>query len=125
MKRTGKTAIPFLRRISPGPYTAEPLQWDHGASIAICCRDDKNSGAYIIAVIEPENAEDEPDFETAKRGPCDVANSMLLAASYSMYVALLEIANANETEDIDRRLASIRVAKTIISNLEAQEGKSV
>lgn len=63
---------------TPGPWSVEPLQWDHGASIAIVS---SGPDAYIVATIAPENEEDEPDMHTAKRGPCDEANARLMAAA--------------------------------------------
>lgn len=64
---------------TPGPWRVEPLQWDHGASIAIVGGTPDDS--YIVATIAPENEEDEPTMDTAKRGPCDLQNASLMAAA--------------------------------------------
>jgi len=67
---------------TPGPWRIEPLQWDHGASIAIV------ANSQIIATISPENEDEEPDMYTAKRGPHDEANACLIAAAPKMIEAL-------------------------------------
>ena len=67
---------------TPGPWRVEPLQWDHGASIAIV------ANGQIIATISPENEDEEPDMHTAKRGPHDEANASLIAAAPEMFEAL-------------------------------------
>lgn len=66
---------------TPGPWHTEPLQWDHGASIAICS---KQQG--VLAIIPPlHEAEDEA---TAEHDPHDIANSELMAAAPDMLEAL-------------------------------------
>ena len=60
---------------TPGPWAVEPLQWDDGASIAIV------AAGQIIATISPENEDESPDMHTAKRGPHDEANALLIAAA--------------------------------------------
>jgi hypothetical protein len=67
---------------TPGPWRVEPLQWDHGASIAIV------ANGQIIATISPENEDEEPDMHTAMRGPHDEANASLIAAAPAMLEAL-------------------------------------
>jgi len=64
-----------MSNITPGPWSVEPLQWDHGASIAIV------ANGQIICTIAPQNEADEPDMYTAKRGPHDEANASLIAAA--------------------------------------------
>jgi hypothetical protein len=64
---------------TPGPWTVEPLQWDHGTSIAIVA----DNGA-IICTIAPRNEDDEPDMSNAVRGPHDEANALLIAAAPKM-----------------------------------------
>jgi hypothetical protein len=68
---------------TPGPWHVEPLQWDHGASIAIVAK------GQIIATISPENEDDEPNMHTAKRGPHDEANARLIAAAPALLGAAL------------------------------------
>lgn len=63
---------------TPGPWHVEPKVSDHGASLVICS---EGKDADILAVIPPMNDADEPDFETAKRGPSDEANAELMAAA--------------------------------------------
>lgn len=60
---------------TPAPWWVEPLQWDHGASIAIV------ANGQIIATISPENEDEEPNMHTAKRGPHDEANARVIAAA--------------------------------------------
>lgn len=71
---------------TPEPWRVEPLQWDHGASIAIVGGTDEES--YVVATIAPENEEDEPDAYTAKRGPCDEENAVLMMAAPKLLRAL-------------------------------------
>jgi hypothetical protein len=66
---------------TPRPWHAEPLQWDHGASIAICS---KRQG--VLAIIPPLN--DADDAVNAQRDPHDVANGELMAAAPAMLEAL-------------------------------------
>jgi len=66
---------------TPGPWRVEPLQWDHGASIAIV------ANGQIVATISPENEDEEPDAQTAKRGPQDEANACLIAAAPALFNA--------------------------------------
>ena len=61
---------------SPEPWHVEPLVADHGASIAIC-----NRQQGILAVIPPLNEDDEPDERTAQRDPCDQANARRIVAA--------------------------------------------
>jgi hypothetical protein len=61
---------------SPEPWHVEPLQADHGGSIAIC-----NRQQGILAVIPPLNEDDEPDEAAAQRDPCDEANARLIVAA--------------------------------------------
>jgi hypothetical protein len=56
---------------TPGPWSVEPLQWDHGASIAIVAKGE------IVCTIAPENEEDDVTMETPIRGPHDEANARL------------------------------------------------
>ena len=67
---------------TPGPWHVEPLQWDHGASIAIV------ANGQIICTIAPENEEDDVTMETAIRGPRDEANACLIAVAPEMLDAL-------------------------------------
>jgi hypothetical protein len=69
------------RSHTPGPWRVEPLQWDHGASIAIVAK------GQIVATISPENEGEEPDAQTAKRGPQDEANASLIAAAPALFNA--------------------------------------
>ncbi len=68
---------------TPGPWNVEPLQWDHGASIAIVSKGD------IVAVIPPTNEEDEPDESTARHGLHDAANARLIAVAPEQNSALM------------------------------------
>jgi hypothetical protein len=61
---------------SPEPWHVEPLQADHGGSIAICNREQG-----ILAVIPPLNEDDEPDESTTLRHPCDEANARRICAA--------------------------------------------
>jgi len=70
---------------TPGPWHVEPKVSDHGASLVICS---EALEADILAVIPPLNDADEPDFETAERGPHDEANARLMAAAPEMEEAL-------------------------------------
>jgi hypothetical protein len=60
---------------TPGPWSVEPLQWDHGASLAIVAR------GQIICTIAAENDEDDVNLATAVRGPHDEANAALIAGA--------------------------------------------
>lgn len=71
---------------TPGPWRVEPRQWDHGASIAIVGATPE--GSYIVAIIPPENEEDEPNMYTAKRGPCDLHNASLMATAPELLAEL-------------------------------------
>jgi hypothetical protein len=71
---------------TPGPWNVEPLQWDHGASIAIV------SKGEIICTIAPENEDEDPDMTTAIRGPHDEANAALIAAAPEQNAFIRQIA---------------------------------
>ena len=81
---------------TPGPWTVEPLQWDHGASIAIVA----DNGA-IICTIAPRNEDDEPDMYNAVRGPHDEANARLIATAPKMESFIATIARM--TQDGEER----------------------
>jgi hypothetical protein len=68
-----------------GPWHVEPKAEDHGASLVIC---DTVEG--ILAVIPPLNDADEPDHNTAKRGPHDAANAALMASAPEL-LSVLEV----------------------------------
>lgn len=89
---------------TPGPWTVEPLQWDHGASIAIVAR------GYIVATIPPENEADDPDIGTAQRGPHDQANARLIAAAPDGY----QLAH-----DLEAQFGALIDANESISGAEA------
>ena len=93
------TTISMHYPFDDGPYRVEPLQWDHGASIAICST---GPDARILATIAPENAEDEPDESTAKRAPNDEANAQLFAASWSLYRACEIAVNSPNIDELAR-----------------------
>jgi hypothetical protein len=76
---------------TPGPWTVEPLQWDHGASIAIVA----DNGA-IICTIAPRNEDDEPDMSNAVRGPHDEANARLIATAPKMESFIATIARMTQ-----------------------------
>ena len=68
-----------------GPWTVEPLQWDHGASLAIIAA---AQDVAIICTIAPLNEDDEPNMSNAVRGPHDEANARLIAAAPELLEAL-------------------------------------
>lgn len=76
-----------------GPWHIEPLQWEHGASIAICGPEDSG----ILATISPINEDDDPDESTAERAPEDEANARLIAAAPDLLEALDNVTAALET----------------------------
>ena len=80
---------------TPGPWTVEPLQWDHGASIAIV------ADRAIICTIAPLNEDDEPDMYNAVRGPHDEANARLIATAPKMESFIATIARM--TQDGEER----------------------
>lgn len=82
-KKVRKKSSP---KVSPGPYTVQPLAGDHGASLAIV---DKESN--VLAIIPPLNEDEEPDESTAKRGPHDEANAKLFADSWETRRVLKEL----------------------------------
>ncbi len=66
---------------TPGPWHTEPLPRDHGASIAICSRQQQ-----VLAIIPPFH--DAEDTATAGHDPHDIANGELMAAAPEMLEAL-------------------------------------
>lgn len=78
------------KTFTPGPWHVEPKVSDNGASLVIC--DGGKEG--ILAVIPPINDADEPSYDTAKRGPHDVANAALLAAAPELLAAMEEARTA-------------------------------
>lgn len=86
--------MPQLER-SPGPWHLEPLQWDQGASIAIC-----NKQHGVLAIIQPLN--DAENEASARRDACDVGNGHLMAAAPD----LLEALNYLLEQTIDQDLKS-------------------
>jgi hypothetical protein len=83
----GETATPPTAPV--GPLSVQPLQWDHGASIAIC-----HPSRGVIATIEPTNTDDDPDMATAKREPWDISYAYLFAAAPQMHAALAKCNDA-------------------------------
>ena len=73
--------LPPTMRPAPGPWHIEPSQWDHGASIAIC-----NKQQGVLAIIQPLN--DAEDAASAQRDPCDYANAHLMAAAPELREAI-------------------------------------
>lgn len=69
-----------------GPWTVEPLQITHGADMAICA-----PGVGVIAVIQhdPDIQDcEEPDGETVKWHPADLANALVISEAPAMLGAL-------------------------------------
>lgn len=104
---------------TPGPWELQPLQADHGASLCIA------SGAFVIAVIPPTNADDEPDMDTAKRDPHDEANGRLLAAAPEMLEALqrcrdLLLDSVNFDKGDYETTAAVSIADVIIEKAKGQ-----
>jgi len=91
---------------TPGPWHAEPLQWDHGASIAIVAR------GQIVATISPENEDEEPDMHSAKRGPHDEANARLIAAAPALLDAALLVIDRWTHGDLAEAVRLLDVAVT-------------
>jgi hypothetical protein len=73
--------LPPDMRSAPGPWHVEPLQWDQGASIAIC-----NNQHGVLAIIHLLN--DAEDGATAQCDPCDYANAYLMAAAPELRKAI-------------------------------------
>lgn len=61
------------------PWFVQPYQADHGASLAIV------SGSFVVALIAPLNADDEPNMDDAKRDPHDVPNAAFIARAVNAY----------------------------------------
>ncbi len=64
---------------TPGPWHVEPLQWDHGATLAII-----GTNGVIVAEIGPDpdlQTDDEPNADTVVRHPQDEPNAALIAAA--------------------------------------------
>ncbi len=78
---------------TPGTWHVQPLQRDHGASIAIV------GGDGIIAVIPPMNEDEDPDEDTAERSRYDEANARLIARAPRMHDALAAIAGMKITPE--------------------------
>jgi hypothetical protein len=91
---------------TPGPWHTEPLQWDHGASIAICS---KQQG--VLAIIPPLN--DAEDAATAGHDPHDIANGQLMAAAPEMLEALEAQEMAEWDADAARRKGYFDRAKEL------------
>jgi len=69
-----------LAKPSPDPWEVQPLQYDHGASLAIVS---KPTG-YIVAIVpfdEYFQTDDEPNADTVKRHACEIPNANVLAAA--------------------------------------------
>lgn len=100
---------------STSPWHVEPFQWDQGASLAIC---NKENG--VLAVIPPLN--DAADETSAAREDGDLPNAYLMAAAPDLLsalqdaereiVAMLEDLCDEPEADISahRTLATIRAA---------------
>jgi len=78
---TNSNPVKQAATYTPGPWHTEPLEWDRGASIAICS---KRQG--VLAIIPPLH--DAEDGATAEHDPHDIANSRLMAAAPEMLEAL-------------------------------------
>lgn len=73
-----------------GPWHVEPLQTTNGADIAICA---PNNG-YVVAVIQHDpdiQTSDNPDGESVKFHPSDIANAQLIAAAPDLLAALANL----------------------------------
>jgi hypothetical protein len=86
---------------SPAPWSVEPLQWDHGASIAIV------SGGSVLCVIPPRNEDEEPDYHSAVRAPSDEANARLIAAAPELLAALETVLAAFDVMAADTEATTI------------------
>src|SRR5579863_8326630 len=95
---------------TPTPWVVEPLQWDHGASLAIVA---PNTG-LIVATINPDpeiQKVDEPDEHSVIRHPQDEPNAEFIVHACNMHddlVSLVEqagkfewVCNAAITKDIE------------------------
>lgn len=96
---------------TPGPWQVEPLQWDHGASIAIV------ANGQIICTIAPRNEEDEPNMHTAIRGPHDEANAALIAAAPDLLEAAEKVIASWESGDL---AGAVRELNNAIDNARGE-----
>jgi len=91
---------------TPGPWYVEPLQWDHGASIAIV------ANGQIVATISPENEDEEPNMHTAKRGPHDQGNAHLIANAPALFEAALLVIDRWSSGDLAEAVRALGFAVT-------------
>lgn len=105
---------------SKGPYQVEPLQSDHGASIAICST---GNDARILATIDCENPGEDTDADNAIRAPEDEDNARLFAASWSLYQVAAWISRCAKKREIgitwyaikDEKMAELRAALALVN----------
>lgn len=105
-----------MSKLSPGPWTVQPLQATHGADMAIVAAD----GA-IVTVIEHDPAiqtEEEPDGETVVWSDTDLANAAALAAAEQLMKAGVKLLKAAEVGDADLAMDGYDALRTAIAKAE-------
>lgn len=98
------------------PWKVQPLQADHGATIAIV--DTKNS--YVRAVIpmdEDIQTEDYPNYDTVKRHPDDLPDAYKIAAVPS----LLELAHRIKSGYYQASESAQAFARAALAEAEPKE----
>lgn len=102
-----------------GPWNVEPLQSTHGADMAICA-----PGVGVVAVIQhdPDIQDcEEPDGETVKWHPADLANAALIAEAPAMLAIVRQLHQGDTTAPaIDRLLAECRA---IVARIDGAGGE--
>lgn len=72
---------------TPGPWEVQPNAWDQGASIAIV----SPANGWKVAIIQYDEdiqIVNDPDMETVKRHPQEMADAHLIAAAPDLLQAL-------------------------------------
>lgn len=106
----------------PRPWNVEPLQWDHGASLAICAQ------GGIVAEIGPDpdlQVVDEPNMDTVVRYPWDEANAALIVRAVNAHDYLVAALRAADYKLFTRKGHSgsplSRQIQTAIDMAEGEE----
>lgn len=108
---------------TPGPWEVQPNAWDQGASIAIV----SPANGWKVAIIQYDEdiqIVNDPDMETVKRHPQEMADAHLIAAAPDLLQACKDALNditqtVNYDEGDSQTLATVKALQDAITKATA------